>query len=198
MKLKAFISALEPEKIPSERKDILQKLIDHIKEKHDSRKEIKLNFICTHNSRRSQLAQAWAAVAASHYEIPVQTFSGGVEVTAFHPNAVQALQNDGLELKPSEDDNPVYEVTFGNDDKLYMFSKLFDDEVNPEKDFAAIMVCDHADENCPFIPGANRISLTYEDPKIYDGTGLQEEKYSERSRQIATELFYVFSKVKKK
>ena len=198
MKLKAFISGLEPEKISSEREDTLQKLIDHINEKRDSRKEIKLNFICTHNSRRSQLAQAWAAVAASHYEIPVQTFSGGVEVTAFHPNAVQALQNDGLELKPSEGDNPVYEVTFGNDDKLYMFSKLFDDEVNPEKDFAAIMVCDHADENCPFIPGANRISLTYEDPKIYDGTGLQEEKYSERSRQIATELFYVFSKVNKK
>ena len=59
------------------------------------------------------------------------------------------------------------------------------------------MTCSHADENCPFIAGAEkRIPITYEDPKKFDNTPEQLAKYNERSLQIATELFYVFSKVK--
>ena len=58
------------------------------------------------------------------------------------------------------------------------------------------MVCNDADKNCPFIPNATRISLPFNDPKAFDGTEIELEKYQEKSRQIATELFYVFSKVK--
>jgi len=58
------------------------------------------------------------------------------------------------------------------------------------------MTCDHADENCPFIPGTEqRIPVRYEDPKAFDNTPLEAEKYDERSVQIATEMFYVFSKI---
>ena len=58
------------------------------------------------------------------------------------------------------------------------------------------MTCDHASENCPIVPGAEkRISITYLDPKISDGTPEQKAVYEERSLQIATEMKYVFSQV---
>ena len=58
------------------------------------------------------------------------------------------------------------------------------------------MTCSQADGGCPFIVGAEkRIPVTFEDPKVFDNTAQQAEKYKERSLQIATELFYVFSQI---
>ena len=66
----------------------------------------------------------------------------------------------------------------------------------PKSKFAAIMTCSQADGGCPFIAGAEkRIPITFEDPKAFDNTPQQAEKYTERSLQIATELFYVFSQI---
>jgi arsenate reductase len=60
------------------------------------------------------------------------------------------------------------------------------------------MTCDHADENCPFIPGAEkRFPLRFEDPKAFDDSPQEKKMYSERSHQIAAELFYLFEKVAK-
>jgi arsenate reductase len=57
------------------------------------------------------------------------------------------------------------------------------------------MTCDHADLTCPFIPGAEaRIPVRYEDPKAFDDSPKEAEKYDERSMQIANEMFYVFSR----
>ncbi|HJY11282.1 MAG TPA: hypothetical protein VJ304_00760, partial [Flavobacterium sp.] len=68
----------------------------------------------------------------------------------------------------------------------------------PKSGFAAIMTCSQADGGCPFIIGAEkRIAVTYEDPKVFDKTDEQTEKYQERSLQIANEMFYIFSKIKK-
>ena len=77
-----------------------------------------------------------------------------------------------------------------------MFSKLFSDEVNQVENFAAVMTCDHADENCPVIPGTEqRISVNYIDPKAFDNSPEEAGRYDERSFQIASEMFYVFSKI---
>ena len=58
------------------------------------------------------------------------------------------------------------------------------------------MTCDLQTEACPFVPGAEkRIPITFEDPKAFDNTPQQAEKYKERSLQIATELFFVFSQI---
>ena len=58
------------------------------------------------------------------------------------------------------------------------------------------MTCSDADENCPYIPKAEkRIPLRYDDPKSYDDTPIESEKYDERSLQIASEIFYVFSQI---
>ena len=58
------------------------------------------------------------------------------------------------------------------------------------------MTCAEANEYCPSVTGALiRVPITYEDPKAYDNSPIQKEKYNERSIQIATEMYYVFSKV---
>lgn len=190
---------LDFDAIPNERKDILTKISSYIQERKDKNQEINLVYVCTHNSRRSHFGQVWSAVAANYFQINnVNTFSGGTEATAFNPNAINALKEVGFEIdKQSETGNPHYAVKFGPTNKTICFSKTVDDQANPTANFAAIMTCSDADENCPFIPGVElRIGTTYEDPKAFDGTDLQDIKYQERSKQIAKECLFVFSQIK--
>jgi arsenate reductase (thioredoxin) len=200
--LERTINRLKAEftEIPDDRKSILHDLTMFINEKKNAGKDISLSFICTHNSRRSHIAQIWAQAAAHYYRVGnVATYSGGTEATAFNPRAVHAMKQAGFEISiMKEGQNPVYEVMFSQDAlPLTVFSKRYDDESNPKKDFAAIMTCSHADENCPFIPGATkRIALTYNDPKDFDGTPQEAEMYSQRVQQIGREILYAFSQVK--
>lgn len=183
--------------ISEERKSQLKKLSDFIQAKKNNKQNCNLIFICTHNSRRSHLSQIWAQVAAYYYGVHnVFCYSGGTEATAFNPRSVKALRKSGLQINQTDtSDNPVYIVKFANDaDTLQGFSKKYDHEHNPQSNFAAIMTCSHADENCPFIPGADaRIPITYKDPKESDNTTEEEQTYDERCKQIAVEMFYVFS-----
>jgi arsenate reductase len=199
--IKNVIDTLDFTTISAERKTILQSLIDFIQSKVTENQDIRLNFICTHNSRRSHLSQIWAQTAAAHYNIKnVFSYSGGTEATALFPMVAQTLTNTGFQIKTlSEDSNPVYSVKYSeNDHPLICFSKTYDDAFNPQSEFAAILTCSQADGGCPFIAGAEkRIPITFEDPKAFDNTPQQAKKYQERSIQIATELFYVFSQIKK-
>jgi len=186
--------------IPEDRKQLLNLLVEFIEKKQKAGEPITLNFICTHNSRRSHIAQLWAQAAAHYYGIRnVFCFSGGTEATAFNPRAVKAMQAAGFSIaKTKEGENPVYEVRYADDAApVIAFSKTYDDPFNHNKDFAAIMTCSHADENCPLVLGASgRIALTYDDPKEFDGTPLESEMYAERVHKIGTEIFYAFSQVK--
>jgi arsenate reductase len=59
------------------------------------------------------------------------------------------------------------------------------------------MTCNNADEGCPLVIGAEaRFPIKYDDPKAFDGTALQSQKYAERSLEIAQEMWWVFSQVK--
>lgn len=184
--------------ILEERKESLQVLITYIQSKVDSGEEINLNFICTHNSRRSQFSQIWAQTAADYFGVPADCYSGGVEVTEFNERAVESIKRSGFRVTKKGSGNPVYFI-FHSDEAapISAFSKLFDDPINKAQRFAAVMTCAHADENCPFIPGTeNRIPVRYEDPKKYDGTSEEADRYDERSLQIASEMFYTFSSIK--
>lgn len=187
--------------ISSERKELLKQLTKFVEQRVQAGKTVHLNFICTHNSRRSHLSQLWAQAAAHYYNVPnVQSYSGGTEATAFNPRAVKAMQDAGFEISAIKDgENPVYKVRFADAAKpVTAFSKKYDDPFNHNKDFAAIMTCSHADENCPLVLGATgRIALTYDDPKEFDGTPQESAKYRERVEQIGTEILYAFSQVKK-
>jgi arsenate reductase len=198
--LVSLVSKIDVEDIPSERKKTLQPLIDYIQDKHSAGDAIRINFICTHNSRRSHLSQVWAQAMAHHFSIQnVTCYSGGTESTALFPEAAHSLQRVGFLVSTISDaPNPVYTIKYAeNENPVIGFSKKYDDNFNPGSEFAAVMTCSQADGACPFIAGAEkRIPITYLDPKAFDDTPQQAAKYDERSLQIATEMCYVFSQVK--
>ena len=198
-KLQSLINELKVSEIESDRHQYLDKLVEFIQDKRDKKELINLNFICTHNSRRSHLSQIWGQTMASFYNVEnVFCYSGGTEATAMYQAVEKTLVNQGYEINQmANDKNPIYTIKFStNLHPIIAFSKTFDDAFNPNKNFAAIMTCSHADENCPFIIGAEkRIPIRYEDPKAFDNTPIQMEKYEERSLQIATEMKYIFSKI---
>ena len=186
-------------RISSERKILLNKIADAISNVVQEEKPVDIVYICTHNSRRSHFGQIWGKVAADFYGIEtVNTFSAGTEATAFHLNAIKAIQSQGFVVSQrSEGKNPMYSVQFGDHDELTCFSKVVDDASLPSERFIAIMTCSDADENCPFVSGTlHRFATTYEDPKVADGTDIQEERYLERANQIARESLFLFHRVK--
>jgi arsenate reductase len=186
--------------VPDERKEVLQPLIDYIQNKVTTNQEIRLNFICTHNSRRSHLSQIWAQTMAFQFQIDkVFCYSGGTEATAMFPKVAETLINQGFQVdKINDTNNPIYEVKFDkNQAPIICFSKTYGDDFNPKTSFGAIMTCNNADEGCPIVFGAEaRFPIKYNDPKVFDGTELMDAKYVERSLEIASEMYYVFSKIK--
>lgn len=155
-----------------------------------------LMFVCTHNSRRSHMAQFWALAAAEFYDIPnIQTFSAGTEATAIHPHTVEALVECGFEITIPDmvSSNPVYTIRSGGLLPVVQgFSKKIDHESLPKSNFCAVLVCDEAAEACPFVPGASlRAPLSFRDPKESDGTPKRRTVYLNRSKEIAREMLWI-------
>lgn len=193
------IRQLLQQSISEDRKAVLQPLIDFIQQKINNKQTVKLNFICTHNSRRSHLAQVWAQTAAAYFGFPaVHCYSGGTEATALFPQVAETLRHQGFCIVTIADSpNPVYAIKYSDATlPVIGFSKKYDSPFNPAAAFAAVMTCSQADEKCPFIAGAEkRIPLTFEDPKVSDHTPEQTHVYAARSLQIASEMFYIFSTI---
>jgi arsenate reductase len=198
-KINTTIESVSKTTISEERKEVLTPLVDYIQNKVNANEEIRLNFICTHNSRRSHLSQIWAQTMAFHFNIKnVFCYSGGTEATAMFPKVAETLTNQGFQIQQlNNTSNPLYAVKFDtNEAAIICFSKTFDDVFNPNSEFAAIMTCSSADAGCPFIAGAEkRFPIRYDDPKAFDGTELMDAKYAERSLEIASEMYHVFSKI---
>ena len=198
--LSKTIETIKAISVPNERIAILLPLADYIQNKVNTNEEIRLNFICTHNSRRSHLSQIWSQTMAFHFGIEnVFCYSGGTEATALFPKVAETLTYQGFQIeKVSQEQNPVYAIKFDVDQHpIIGFSKTYFDDFNPKSNFAAIMTCSNADEGCPMVFGAEvRFPIKYDDPKAFDGTEVMNEKYAERSLQIASEMHYVFSKIK--
>ena len=187
------------DKIPDSRKRALHDMARFIEKKMEAGETAALMFICTHNSRRSHIAQLWAQAAAAYYGITnVIAYSGGTEVTAFNLRAVKTMQALGFRItQTTTSENPVYEVRFSDNVPLMkVFSKKYDDQQNPGINFGAIMTCSHADQNCPFVNGAEiRLSMSFDDPKDFDGTPEEAAMYKERAYQIGREILYSFSQI---
>jgi arsenate reductase (thioredoxin) len=198
-KLIETISTFSEDNISIERKEVLQSLSQYLKHKIFNKKTIRLNFICTHNSRRSHLSQIWAQTIAYHFGIKnVFCYSGGTEATAMFPKIAETLYNQGFDiLKLSETSNPVYAVKYAqNEHPIICFSKEYSHPFNPAGNYAAVVTCNSADEACPIVFGAeSRFPIKYDDPKAFDGTDQMDTKYAERSLQIGEEMWYLFSLV---
>lgn len=203
-KLKKYAAKVTTEfnLISEERKKTLTELGDFILEDKLKKNKVTLTFICTSNSRRSHIAQVWMQTAAIYYGIDsLTTFSGGTEATEVNKRAVSTLKRAGFTITRSASDfNSPYLLAPGSGaGNWLLYSKKYDNVQNPKSNFIAIMVCSEADKSCPLVPGADgRIGLAYEDPKYYDNTPSEEQKYDETCRLIARELFFVADYVKTK
>ncbi len=191
----------EESEIPKERQEDLLKLSRYIAQCRASNKPIKLLFVCTHNSRRSHMAQLWAKIGAVHFGMdPVECYSGGTEVTAMNSRTVAALQRAGLtiEKENGETTNPRYTVSYDKSKTAEIcFSKTLSEAPNPKAQFAAIMTCSSADVACPNVQGSDlRLALPYEDPKVSDGTANEATSYDAKSREIAREMLFVMARAK--
>ena len=199
--LSKTITSISKISISEKRKNVLQPLVDYIQNKVNEKEVIRLNFICTHNSRRSHLSQIWAQTMAFQFGIRnVFCYSGGTEATAMFRKVGETLVNQGFEIQQlSENENPVYAIKFSdNEPPIIGFSKTYFDAFNPKTNFGAIMTCNNADEGCPMVFGTEaRFPIKYDDPKAFDDTEVMNEKYAERSLEIASEMYFVFSQIKK-
>ncbi|OJJ21862.1 hypothetical protein BKI52_12190 [marine bacterium AO1-C] len=197
--IEGVVSSLN--QVPAERKAVLEQIGTYVYNNLRVDKKANLLAICTHNSRRSQVTQTWIATAALYYGIEgVQAFSGGTEATAFNKNAIAGLERAGFSTQKGQGKNPKVQVSVGEKQpKWEMFSKKFVNKINPQSDFAGIMVCSDADKSCPIVPGAaKRFSLPFSDPRHFDGTPSQNVKYDETVKKIAQEMFLMMKYVRDK
>ncbi len=163
-----------------------------------SNDDLSLLFVCTHNSRRSQMAQAWAQALSWYFGLNIPCFSGGMEVTTFHTAARAALVYAGFRIAKHPENEHVWQLRYSRDaEPVDLFSKLIDDPKNPKQHFIAVMTCSDADEHCPIVPGGlHRFALNYNDPRFADNIAQQEAAYRKCSEQIAGEMFTLFQKLK--
>tara|TARA_B110000003_G_scaffold126123_1_gene128205 strand:+ start:6070 stop:6753 length:684 start_codon:yes stop_codon:yes gene_type:complete len=188
---------------PEERKVELRALAQWVTAQLAQSDSAELVFICTHNSRRSHLAQVWAQVGADLHGLDgVRTFSGGTESTACNPRTVAAMQRAGFEVSVHDQDhgeeNPTYAVLPGPSSTPQLcFSKTYGDDANPDSGFAAVMTCSSADKGCPIVYGAAaRFATPYVDPKVSDETDQEALTYDARCAQIGGEMLWMMAQVK--
>jgi arsenate reductase len=160
----------------------LQTIVETIRESRSACKNVV--FICTHNSRRSQLAAFWAQYWADMQGLNFAFFSAGTEKTTVYPTVIDALKKMGIPVEKSEEKYTAHTSTRC----ISLFSKTIGDSSLPEL-FHAITTCSEADENCPFIPQAiTRFHLPYEDPKWSDGQRNEGEVYAQKSHEIKNDM----------
>src|SRR5688572_25520082 len=186
--------------VSSERKAVLGKIAADITAQLEAGKEANLTFICTHNSRRSHMSQIWAQTAACYYGLDkVSAYSGGTEVTACNCRTITAMRRVGFSIEDgTAGDNPVYLVSYAEGrPPIRAYSKLYNADANPKRDFIALMTCSAADKSCPIVKGSiARHAIHYADPRLCDDTPTETTAYNERCREIAREMFYIMSEVR--
>ena len=188
--------------IPDNRMALLEQIAATMAAQLERGEEVKLTFICSHNSRRSQMSQVWAETAAYYYGLHrVHAFSGGTETTACNCRTVTAMRQVGFSITTnSPGENPIYLVRFASDQPaVRAYSKLYHADGNPRTNFIALMTCSQADRKCPVVEGAvARYALHYTDPKLCDDTPDEAAAYKERCREIAREMFYLMSQARRR
>jgi len=187
--------------VSGERRAVLDAIAGSICAQLEAGKPARLTFICTHNSRRSHMSQVWAQTAAYHFGLDqVQAYSGGTEATACNCRTVAAMRRVGFDIEDATaGENPLYLVRYAQDrPPIRAYSKLYNADDNPKQDFIALMTCSLADKTCPVVQGASaRHAIHYADPRVCDDTPTETTAYNERCREIAREMFYIMSQVRR-
>ena len=157
-----------------------------------------VNFICTHNSRRSHFSEILFRTAAKYYgHNHVETFSGGTEGTALYPEVAESFKRfEFTAVKDLAPINPHWQIFHplleSEKNTPFLFSKAYHEAPNPVSGYVAVMVCDSANEACPIVVGAaERYPLTFVDPKRSDGTPECSAVYDATLEEIAAEMGYL-------
>ncbi|PWW81739.1 MULTISPECIES: arsenate reductase ArsC [Prosthecochloris] len=128
--------------------------------------KIRILFLCTGNSCRSQMAEGWARYL--HGDI-FEPYSAGTEIHGMNQNAIRVMTEAGIDISSHHSKN-VEEVQ----------NIPFD---------VIITVCDHAHENCPFFPGsAKRIHAGFDDPPRLAQSINDPEKKLDCYRKVRDEI----------
>lgn len=110
--------------------------------KTDPNTKLRVLFLCTGNSYRSQMAECWTRHLKGDINEP---YSAGIEIHDLNPNAVKVMAEAGVDISSHR-------------------SKHLDAVKNIDFDFV-VTVCDNAHENCPIFPGKTRqVHVGFDDP----------------------------------
>lgn len=132
--------------------------------------KLKLLFLCTGNSCRSQMAEGWTRALKGDQ---IEVYSAGIETHGLNPNAVKVMAEAGVDISGHK-------------------SQLLDDFSEVDLD-AVVTVCSHAHETCPFFPGSAKVvHVGFEDPpgmaRELAAKGASEEEQLACYRQVRDEI----------
>lgn len=128
--------------------------------------KLKILFLCTGNSCRSQMAEGWTRALKSDV---LEPYSAGIETHGLNPNAVKVMAEAGVDITSQKSQHI--------------------DEFKDTKIDVVITVCDHAHETCPFFPGgANVIHVGFDDPPKLTPPDASEEEKLDAFRRVRDEI----------
>ncbi|RJP33728.1 MAG: arsenate reductase ArsC [Candidatus Omnitrophota bacterium] len=128
--------------------------------------KIKILFLCTGNSCRSQMAEGWARQLKHDV---IEAHSAGIETHGLNPNAVKVMAEAGVDISRQR-------------------SKHVDELEGIDFD-CVITVCGHADENCPVFPGNTKvIHHGFDDPPKLAQHAKTEEEILAPYRRVRDEI----------
>jgi arsenate reductase len=129
-------------------------------------RKLKILFLCTGNSCRSQMAEGWVR----HFKSDViEPYSAGIETHGLNPNAVKVMAEAGVDISSHR-------------------SKLVDDVIGINFDYV-ITVCDNANENCPIFPDNTKVlHIGFDDPPKLAKEARTEEQALNCYRKVRDEI----------
>ena len=130
--------------------------------------KLKVLFLCTGNSCRSQMAEGWARALKGNV---FDAYSAGIVAHGQNPNAIKVMAEAGVDIT-------------GQASKT--LASLLDQGVSFD---VVVTVCGHADENCPIFPGKTRkIHHGFDDPPKLAKDAKTEEEALDAYRRVRDQI----------
>ena len=128
--------------------------------------KIKLLYLCTGNSCRSQMAEGWTRTLKGD---EIDVYSAGLETHGLNPSAVKVMAEEGVDITDQK-------------------SQHLDEFMDLDLDYV-ITVCDHAHETCPLFPGdAKVVHHSFDDPPRLSPPDAPEEVRLDGFRRVRDEI----------
>jgi arsenate reductase (thioredoxin) len=132
----------------------------------ENTKKIKILFLCTGNSCRSQMAEGWARTLKSDQ---MEVYSAGVAPSTIDPRAVKVMAESGVDISGQN-------------------SKNINEFMGVQFDYV-VTLCDHANESCPVFPGkSKRVHKGFDDPPVLAAGALDEDTAMSHYRRVRDEI----------